>query len=609
MSSRLMSAGILALALAAAPAAAQSPASSAKLYFDACPGFRADLVFDCYHDYGEATAFLREAARRHPGLARLESIGKSWQGRDLWVLTITDFSTGEPESKPAMWIDGGIDADEVVAAEAALGVVHRLLTSDDPEVVELRRTRAFYIAPVVIPDASELHHATPIRPRDTTLRPWDDDGDGVADEDGPDDLDGDRQALQMRREDPTGGWVKSEADPRIMRRRRAGDAGPFFALHPEGLDDDGDGEYGEDPPGGVDPNRNYPGNWSVGQGGSGPWPGSELELRAMLDFIQAHPNIAASQHFHSAGGVILRPPSVPDLTLPAADQALYVDLARLGLERTGYDLSTSVYDWNWPRGSGNTKRGQLWRDGEGRIRGADDGGYGDLYGAAPGGAAPGESAYPAYGGSIDGMYLLFGVLAFANEIYRMGEDEDGDGRVEPAEQLAHNDERMDGYAFREWTAYEHPQLGRVEIGGWRKFGHNNPPPAELPREVERNVAFALVQAAHTPLLRVPDVAVESLGGGIYRVRATVRNAGYQPTELAIREQQERAVPVRVELAGEGVEVLSSHARQELGTIGGYAEKEAEWLVRAPDGGAVTVRAWHPKAGTTTAAATLSRPVS
>ena len=135
----------------------------------------------------------------------------------------------------------------------------------------------------------------------------------------------------------------------------------------------------------------------------------------------------------------------------------------------------------------------MWRDAEGRLHGG--------------------STYPAPGGSIDGMYLNFGVLAFANEIYDMGRDYDGDGEISEAEQLRYSDEEMDGYAFRAFETYDHPQLGEVEIGGWRKFGHNNPPASELAGEVERNVDFALAQAEHTPLLRVGGVDVEDLGEG------------------------------------------------------------------------------------------------
>ncbi|MDH3223949.1 MAG: M14 family metallopeptidase, partial [Gemmatimonadota bacterium] len=472
---------VVGLMLATGPAAAQT--SDQKLYFPACPEFSETYTFDCYHDYDEVSDFLRAAADAYPELASLESMGRSWEGRDLWVMTITDPTTGSPEEKAAMWVDGGIDSDEVVSVEAALGVIHTLLTSDTPEVRELLATRTFYIAPMVMPDATQRHYTTPVRPRDTTLRPWDDDNDGLLDEDSPDDLDGDDMALQMRHIDPEGDWVKDERDDRAMRRRKPEDTGPFYALYPEGLDDDGDGRFAEDPFGGVDPNRNYPGNWSIGQGGSGPFPGSEPGLRALLDFAAAHPNIAASQHFHSSGGVLLRPPSVPDMALAASDEALYLEMSRLGLEVTGYDLATTVYDWNWPRGSSNRKPTQVWRNQDGEVTSPSIAGNEFALSPPPSDdrrEEVGTSAYPAYGGSIDGMYLLFGVLSFANEIYAMGEDLNDDGNRDNIEQLQYNDEAMDGYAFKEWATYDHPQLGPVEIGGWRKFGHNNPPPEELP---------------------------------------------------------------------------------------------------------------------------------
>ena len=407
----------------------------------------------------------------------------------------------------------------------------------------------------------------------------------------------------MRLEDPTGEWVKEEDDPRLMRRRKPDDAGPFYKRYSEGLDNDGDDQYNEDWPGGVDPNRNYPGNWTLQQRGSGPYPGSEVELRAMLDFIYDHPNIAASQHFHSFGGVILRPPSVPEMVLPARDLNLYIALAERGLAVTGYPLATSVYNWNWPRGSKNTRRGQLWRDQEGEVQGLAPFEGGNQYGAF----SETEDDYAAYGGSLDGLYQLFGILAFANEIYRFGEDLDGDGRVSPFEQLQYDDEHMNGEVFQDWTAFAHPTLGAVEIGGWKKFGHNNPLPADLPREVERNVDFVLMQARATPLLAITEVAQTDLGEGIYRLKATVANLGFQPTELAIREQTGRAVPVRATLrVGEAVTLLTEEARQDLGHVMGHAKTHVRWLVRGPAGATVTLEVYHPKGGRTTHTVSLGQ---
>ena len=575
-----------------------------KLYFGPCNKFSKDLTFDCYRSFDEVVQFLKDAAKQHPGLAKLESIGKSFEGRDLWVITITDYKTGAPEDKPGIWVDGGVDSDEVIATEVALGLIHRLLTSNDMDIVHLRKTRTFYILPNMIPDVSELHHKTPIRPRDSTMRPWDDDGDGKFDEDGPDDLNGDNQALQMRVQNSAGQWVKDEKDERLLRQRKPDDEGPFYKRYSEGNDDDGDGKYNEDGPGGIDPNRNYPGNWSLKQRGSGPFPGSELELRTVLDFIYSHPNIAASQHLHSSGGVILRPPSVPEMILPNSDLQLYISLSERGLDITEYGLATSVYQWNFPRGSKNKGKGQLWRDSKGDIKGLDPfDGAGNYYGSFN----DFEDAYAAYGGSLDGMYELFGILAFANEIYRFGEDLDNDGRVSPSEQLEYNDKKMNGNVFQSWEEFEHPTLGKVEIGGWKKFGHNNPLPPELSREIERNVNFILMQARATPILVITNVEQTRIEKNIYRLKTTISNKGFQPIELAIREKNGRATPVHATIiASKQVTLLDEKKDRMLGNIMGNAEIEIDWLVQGPKGASVTLESYHPKGGRTNIKVRLGR---
>ncbi len=206
-----------------------------------------------------------------------------------------------------------------------------------------------------------------------------------------------------------------------------------------------------------------------------------------------------------------------------------------------------------------------------------------------------EDAYPAFGGSIDGLYSLFGILAFANEIYQLGEDDDGDGRIDDLERMRANDTDMAGEAFRDWSPFDHPQLGAVEIGGWRKFGQNNPIGGRIQQEVDRNVAFAMLQAEMMPALTVLSADVEDLGGGVSRIRVTVSNTGYQPTELAIREESGHAVSARASVTLEGgADLLSEDAEVDLGVLPGHGEVEVTWLVRGE--GTAQVEAYHPKAG-------------
>ena len=118
----------------------------------------ASYDFDRFLRYDDMVAWLDLIAARRPDLVTLESYGHSYEGRKLWVLAITDQSTGSHDTKPAHWVDANIHAVEVTGGVAALYLVHHLVNgfeSGDPMVTEALRTRTFYVAPRVNPDGVE----------------------------------------------------------------------------------------------------------------------------------------------------------------------------------------------------------------------------------------------------------------------------------------------------------------------------------------------------------------------------------------------------------------------------------------------------------------------
>ena len=58
-------------------------------------------VYDHYYRYDEITAILKSYAEKHPGYASLSSIGTTPEGREIWIMSVTDGRTGAPEDKPA----------------------------------------------------------------------------------------------------------------------------------------------------------------------------------------------------------------------------------------------------------------------------------------------------------------------------------------------------------------------------------------------------------------------------------------------------------------------------------------------------------------------------
>src|SRR4028119_1186007 len=160
--------------------------------------------FSQYYQYDDLVAILREYAEAYPQLAQLTSIGKSYEGRDLWLMIITNQATGADAEKPAYWVDGNIHATEVTGSTAALHVIHRLL--DDYESDEMVRhlldERVFYVLPRFNPDGAEYSLTTPYAIRSSKRPyPFEDLQDGLY----PEDIDGDGKILQMRIVDTAGG--------------------------------------------------------------------------------------------------------------------------------------------------------------------------------------------------------------------------------------------------------------------------------------------------------------------------------------------------------------------------------------------------------------------
>ena len=64
------------------------------------------VAFDRFYRYDELTEILQAWAEERPDLYRLESIGRSYEDRDIWLATITNFETGADVDKPA-FLDRG----------------------------------------------------------------------------------------------------------------------------------------------------------------------------------------------------------------------------------------------------------------------------------------------------------------------------------------------------------------------------------------------------------------------------------------------------------------------------------------------------------------------
>ena len=262
------------------------------------------MDFKHYHTYTEQVEFLKKWAKDYPDLVDLYVVAQSFGGIDIYQVTLTNKKTGKDTDKPAMYVEGNRHAGEVTAAESALWMLNYLLTNygKNAEATRLVDNFAFYFRPVNNPDGNLLYLETAQTLR-STIRPYDNDRDGLLDEDPAEDLDGDGFIRQMRVkvEMGKGDAVIDERDPKGRLMRRVGAGKGDYLMLAEGYDNDGDGRVNEDGPGGLDLHRNYPENWrpeteatgrGYTQGGAGEYPLSEIETRAVVTFLLSHPNVS-----------------------------------------------------------------------------------------------------------------------------------------------------------------------------------------------------------------------------------------------------------------------------------------------------------------------------
>ena len=453
---------------------------------------KVEASWNRYNTYAGIVDLMKKINKAYPNLTRLESIGKSYEKKDIYMLTISDFKTGDPDEKPAMYIDGNIHSNEIQGAEFSLYTAWYLteMFGDLEFINELLKDKTFYIVPTINPDARDnfmKEPNTPHSPRSGMIV-LDNDGDGKAGEDGFDDLDGNNHITYMIRKSPTGQYIKDPQDDRRLIRVAAEEKGEYEMLGYEGMDNDGDGEVNEDGIGYYDPNRDWGWKWQPDyvQRGAYKYPFSLPENRAVADFVMKHPNIAGAQSYHNYGGMILRGPGAEEDkdTYNREDVRIYDAIAEKGEEMIpGYRYLTV---------------------------------YKDLY--------------SVFGGELDWFYGGRGIYTYTNELmvsYLYYHKNEGRGNQE--EELKVDKYLTFGDAFVDWKEYKHPQYGTIEIGGFKKnFGRAHPG-FLLEQDAHRNMAFTIYHGYQTPKLSIINVEEKSLGSGLKEVTATVYNERLMPT--------------------------------------------------------------------------------
>ncbi len=550
---------------------------------------RVEIAFDRYYDHDELLDKVRAIAAAYPDLVRLEPIGKSLQGRDLIVAIVNSNKTGPDTSKPAMWIDGNVHGNEIQASEAVLYTLWTLTKSygNNADLTKLLDQKSFYLLVSQNPDgrAYWFAHANNSSSSRSNQRPVDDDRDGVFDEDPPDDLDGDGSITQMWKEDPDGRFVRDTKDPRVFRRVGDGEVGAWTMLGSEGIDNDGDGSINEDDPGGDDMNRNWPSDWQPEhvQFGAGPYPLSHPETQAVARFIATHPNIGAVQSYHNSGGMILRGPGADYLEgdYSADDRRAYDEIAKVGELLLPYYRSMVI-----------------WKD-----------------------------LYVVHGGFVNWTAEGLGIFSFTNEMWpaekafqrplsepaAAGGGPGGGGgffggsQEQQDRMWTFRDRLQFGAVFKDYTAFDHPQYGRVLVGGLNKWSSRVTPTFMLEEECHRNFAFTMLHADHMAVLSVERSQVKRIADGLWSITTTIANEKILPSRSGRAADANIGTPdlLTCEVSGgtvvaggtvrrfddKAMDAVEHEPARLLVNRGipGRGQRIFRFLVRAPEGAKATLR--------------------
>jgi len=653
-----------------------------------------DLTFDIYHTPEQVTSLLKSWSSEYSGITELMTIGKSSGGRGLHVLQIAaqPKSSPTPDSRPGIFISANIEGAHLIGTEASLMIAEKLLANygEDEDITHLIQNRTVYIAPLLNPDAAGGFFADPKVERFSNNEPTDEDLDALTDEDGPDDLNNDGLITKMRVKDPDGEWIPDPNEPRLMRRAKAekGETG-IYKIYTEGIDNDSDNKYNEDPLGGIELHRNFPHDFEYNLIKTGRWPVSAKETIALMQFLFDHDNIAMVLNF-SRENTFLNLQQTGKAKASRDKVKVPENMAGfLGVDPdTEYTLTELV---DIIKGMGFTPPGmEVNEDLVAMFLGlgpavtidkmdmpffeAVQKEYKDKLEEA-------ESEYPekrakgvGKGSFVSFCYFQYGVWVFSSDVWKIPEpkkepkkdeltvdklkemtsenflaleDETiktflesqgappnfnpemvkkmvesgritpekmaemiekmprksggGDGEHPDAYILQWSGKNLEGKGFVDWTPYNHPTLGEVEIGGFVPYLEINPPPAEMEKTLTFHSDMYLDLMNRLAALKIKEAKIEEIDKGIFNLTIYFTNPGWFPTSTAQGRRARTAWPITIRLeTGSGQTIFSGRTIETIQFIGGSGDtKKLEWTIRGDKGSEITVTAGSPKLGSVT----------
>ncbi len=532
-----------------------------------------------YRDYNTMTRHLESVVKESKNLLKLSSIAKTHNDRDVWLVTV---SIDHDRRKPALLIAGGLEPADIAGSELCTIFLDSLVAAAQTDSIKMLLQKAtLYVIPRANPDAVEKYFKTPRYEYRLVSNDRDLDKDGFINEDGYEDLNKDGIISQMRVVDPQGEWCSDPDIPQLLKKCEPGKTGGTrFRLYTEGVDNDKDGRFNEDGPGGVDVSRNFPFEYVYFDPETGDYQLSEPEARAIVDFCFDHPNIAAVFSFSKSGNLVSPweaykkdPQDRRLLKVLKGDQAYYKSITDIYRKTTGFKNAPE-----YKRTGGDFPRWVYFH-------------YGRWSLSAPAWWPPvieekPDSTKDEKSGSA------------ADKKPKTGAKKDS---IKNQRQL-YNWLQATGrqHNFLQWQEIEHPDFPRhkVQVGGFVPYAGFVPAADSLRPVAEKMNQYVLKLAQKLPAVSIKDVYVESLGDGVFRISLLVVNDGFLPTNSQMGERLKWARSVKAEIVlSKDQHLKSGRTCHLLDAIpGNGAGRELFWIVTSPPNKKIVVRAGSPMTG-------------
>ncbi|MBX2966452.1 MAG: peptidase [Cyclobacteriaceae bacterium] len=516
-----------------------------------------------YSNHVQVSQRVKSLESAHGSLVKLRSLAKTAGGKDIWVLEI---GSGNRDNNPAVVVAGGVEGSLILSQELALGFAERLLAGASTDSVKaLLASTAFYVFPNVSPDATEQYFAKVRYERSGNASATDDDRDGKINEDPFEDLNNDGLITMVRVEDATGRWKTHPADARIMVQANTekGEQGKYILIS-EGTDTDKDGKFNEDGEGGVHFNKNLTFDPPYFEKGAGEHPVSEVETRAVLDYLYDRFNVFAVIAFGPANNL---------------SEPWKYDRSKAGRIATGILEQDVKY---------NKLASELYKQ---HVKQKD---------------AP--AASPQKGDFVQWAYFHYGRQSFSTPGWWAPKFEVPKDSASAAKYKPNADKNVDvdfiRWAEREgqdvfvnWQKINHPDFpGKVaEAGGFKPFVKTTPPASAITKLTDEHTKFIIALAQNKPQVDLVNLKTESLDNGVSRVTVTLQNKGGFPAIAQVARNNNFVKLVKVNLVlSKDQTIFGGNKITLLNELDAGESKELTWLIKGK--GKITLEAGAPQSG-------------